>query len=186
MSSSTVNLPAIVTNVGGDLEKVVRDIEAYTEPHYPLTNKGRVALARFIEVRPDLNKERYVSLVVDALTFHGVDSAPELGRIVDEFSTEIVHQALDYLYEVGRRGRGKEEKGKTDWFGDTGIRAVCQLIFDLESEDYIFDSVDALVEAIYIIGGLDEAVTLTERELAQALNDNESLEMEMKEEERED
>ncbi len=170
MSSSTVNLPAIVTNVGGALEKVVRELDLYTDPSHPLSERGRVELARFVELRPDLNHEHYVALIVDALAYHGVDSAPELGRTVDDFDTEIVHQALDYLYEVGKRGRGAEEKGKTDWFGDTGIRAVCQLLVDLDSEGHTYDTVEGFTEAIFALGGLDEAVTLSENELAETLD----------------
>ena len=176
MSSSTANLPAIVTNVGGALEKVVRELGLYTDVNHPLSERGSVELARFVELRPDLNQEHYVALIVDALAYHGVDSAPELGRTVDDFDTEIVHQALDYLYEVGKRGRGQEEKGKTDWFGDTGIRAVCQLITDLESEGYTYDTVEGFTDVVFALGGLEEAVTLSEHELTEILDEEESEE----------
>lgn len=167
MNGTSVNLPTVITRQGGAIEQVVRELDLYTDQRYPLTRQHQYALGRLIEARPSLNNEHHVSLLVDALSFHGVDSAPELGRVIDEFGLPVAHLALDYLYEVGKRGRGREEY--TDWFSPAGIRSVCQLLVNLDAEGHEVDTVEAFSEVIFTLGGLEEATTMTESEMTEVI-----------------
>ena len=97
------NLPAIVVSVGGDLQKVVAEVENYTDVRYPLTRGAQMGLARIIERHPELNTEPRVALLVDILSWHGVDQLQELNEILEEYDLDHVYLAVDYLLEDGER-----------------------------------------------------------------------------------
>lgn len=165
----TQNLPSIVTNVGGALERVITDIEAYTDERFPLPRRGQFALARLIETRPDLNSEARVALLVDAMSHHGVTQAEELKRLIDEYGIEDTHLALDYLYEVGERSRGTQQKS---FISMTNVKKVIEIVINLRAHEVSVTSVEHLSDIIYQIGGLDAAYDADAESIDSAMSFN--------------
>lgn len=136
--ATTTNIPAIITTVGGPLERVVKNIESYTDSNYPMSRQNQMALARIVEVRPDLNNEHDLGLLIDALTYHGVGQyGKEFLKLVDTYGIEMAHLAVDYLYEVGERDRGRQHKDtqptiyntiRTGWQMRSGVRTMERVI----------------------------------------------------------
>ena len=162
---TSANLPAIVTRVGGALEKVVSEIEAYTDERYPLTRNGQMALARMIEDRPELNSEARVSLLVDALSYHGVNQRAEFTALIDRYDIEVVYLALDYLYEVGQRDRGTALVKDNKYNSMKYVREAVELIVKLRAMDVHVDGVESLSDVIYQLGGLDLAIDASDEDI---------------------
>lgn len=163
---TSANLPAIVTRVGGALEKVVSEIEAYTDERYPLTRNGQMALARMIEDRPELNSESRVSLLVDALSYHGVNQRTEFTALVDRYDIEVVYLALDYLYEVGQRDRGTTTPVSNDKYNSMKyVREVVELIIKLRALGVHVSGVESLSDVVYHLGGLDLAIDASDEDI---------------------
>ncbi len=191
MTENTANLPAIVTRVGGALEQVISNIEVYTSPEHPLNRQAQMALARMIEDRPTLNTEARISLLVDALAWHGVDQRLQFASLMDEFDVEDVYLALDYLYEVGTRSKSKkvnpnlsedeqaqaaartkraqergEDQAYVDPYNDMKyVRQVVELIIRLRAADKDVDSVETLSDRIYQLGGLSFAIDASDENI---------------------
>lgn len=163
---TSTNLPAIVTRVGGALEKVVSDIEAYTDEHYPLTRNGQMALARMVEYRPELNSEARVALLVDALSYHGVNQRKEFTALVDRYDIEIVYLALDYLYEVGLRDRGTKASVSREKYNSMKyVRNVVELITRLRAMNAYVSDTESLNDIVYQLGGLDLAIDTSDEDI---------------------
>lgn len=99
----TANLPVPVVSVGGELQRVISEVEKYTDERYPLTRGAQMHLARIIEKRPELNTEARVAQLVDMLSWHSVDQMKELDELLDEHDIDHIILVLDYLYEAGVR-----------------------------------------------------------------------------------
>lgn len=177
------NLPDAVTKVGGALEKVVTELERYTDKRYPLTRESQFALARIVESDPQLNTEGRVALLVDAFSFHGVTQHRDFMQIVQSHGIDRVCFALDYLYQTGERGRGHDDEKRksrpsTDYFdsllgldasrddepedlstrGVEFIREVAELIELLERCGVPVEEHDAFYGLVLHLGGLDAAI----------------------------
>lgn len=155
------NLPAIVTRVGGELEKVVSDIENYTSGQHPLDRKGQMALARMVEDRPELNTESRIALLVDALTWHGLEQKNAFMALVDDNDVETVYLALDYLFEEGerehdtdRKARESEDKSKL-YSSMRHVSRVVDVIVKLRESGVEISNVERLSDCIYQRGGLN-------------------------------
>ena len=158
----SANLPVAVTRVGGALQTVSSQIEAYTDPRYPLARRSQIALARIIEDRPELNTEARIAMMVDAFSFHGVDEAAAFTAITDEFGLETTYLALDYLYEVGERGRGTttgdREPIRRLFKGMDSVRNVADLITELRDSGLQVEGVNTLSDLVFRLGGLQRAL----------------------------
>ena len=106
MVTTAAKLPVAITRLGGDLEKVMREIDSYTDPAFPLDRKGQFAVARLIERHPDLNREEYVAIIIDLFAFHGVGSGAKLADIISEYGISTSQIVFTYLYESAERTRG--------------------------------------------------------------------------------
>ena len=163
---TTTNLPAIVTRVGGALEQVVSEIEAYTDERYPLDRRGQMVLARMIEDRPELNSEARVALLVDALSYHGANQRKKFTVLVDSYGIEVVYLALDYLYEVGQRDRGTTTPASNAKYNSMKyVGEVVELIIKLRTMDVHVSSVESLSDIVYHLGGLDLAIDASDDDI---------------------
>jgi len=157
----TDNLPAVVKRVGGALELIVSNLEAYTQPEYPLTRRGQIALGLIVEEHPGLNTEDRLALLVDILTYHGIYQRTEFMAIDEDHGIEIVYLALDYLYETGDRGRGKDEDSQAA--NDMRrVRRTAELIVRLQEAGFNVGSVEQLDDLAHAFGGLDQAFAASE------------------------
>lgn len=163
------NLPVIVSRVGGELEKVISDIESYTSPEYPLNRKGQIALARMIEDRPELNTEPRIAFFVDALAFHGVGQSAEFISLINDLEDDVetVYLALDYLYEVGERDHDDQTESlignRVRRFDPMKrVMRVVELIQRLRESGVEVSSVETLSDCAYRLGGFNEAIGVKE------------------------
>lgn len=167
------NLPVLVQRVGGELAKVVSDIESYTSPEYPLDRKGQMALARMVEDHADLNTEPRIAVLVDVLAFHGVKQSAEFIQLFKdaendaELDLETVYLALDYLYEVGERGHDDDTEALIGanvrrFDPMKRIMRVIELIQRLRESGIEVSSVETLSDCTYRVGGFNEAIGIKE------------------------
>lgn len=185
------SLSRAVTRVNGALVKVLSD------PAYGTLNKRtQTALARLIEDRPALNTQHSVEKLVDLAHFHGVSQMSVLGTQIDEYGVDEIHLAVDYLYEIGERGRAGD-KSRTRTVGTdfsdrykTGmdsVERVAALIRDLTKiTGQALDDLEQLGDLVEKLGGLDAALDMNTYELESALEVHEQLEVDVLDEERDD
>lgn len=132
-STENANLPDIVRRVGGDLEKVISNLPDYVDERFPLDRFKQIALGRLVESKPELNNENDIAMIVDMLTYHGIerDQMNDLNVLLDHYGAEKVWTAINYLYESGLRDRGQadEENAKTNAL--VYVRAVLKRIQEL-------------------------------------------------------
>lgn len=128
------NLPAIVTRVGGALEKVMRDVHLYEDDANPLSRVHIIALSRIVEARPSLNTEKCVDVLVNLFSRHGVPDAQrrDVTALVDQFGAMDVGLAFEYLYDAGYRGAGRTAAG--DDPGLRNLKAVLRIIREMRQD----------------------------------------------------
>lgn len=161
--SNVTEAPIAVIQVGGALQKIVTtELEAYTDPRYPLTEVSQIALARIVEAFPALNTEPRVAMLVDAYSFHGIDSSSEFRALIDEFDLETAYLAMDYLYEVGQRDHGpqieRHRARKILPLGMIAIRNVIELIVAIRDTGTPVMTTIGLSDIVYKLGGLQKAL----------------------------
>lgn len=187
MITTTAKLPVAITRLGGDLEKVMREIDSYTDPAFPLDRKGQFAVARLIERHPDLNREEYVATIIDLFAYHGVGSGAKLADVISEYGIATSQVVFIYLYESAERTRGKGMKAPergffhaqptrfpdkggnhTRWSGVASVAEICELILTLEAANFEIYDANRLDQAIQYLGGLYDACSKSSDEVAAA------------------
>jgi hypothetical protein len=171
------NLPILVSDIGGvpvsgALQKVVSNLEPYTDERYPLDITGQMMLARLVETRPKLNVESRVALLVDAIAYHGVDQGEAFNSLIDRFGIEDVYLALDYLHEVGTRGRGTTDGANEDdrrRNSMSNVEQVVELIVRFRAFDIDISTVESLYKIIYKLGGIKSASEADDETVESAL-----------------
>lgn len=161
------NLPAIITRVGGSLEQVVQHIELYTDERYPLDRRSQIALARLIEGHTEFNNEKSVSLLVDALAWHGIKQGQEFNELLQQYDIQTMHLALDYLYEIGVRTHGLDDDIVNEdkkYQSMAYVGRVAELLNRMQ-QLIVVETVEELASAIYYLGGLDKAFEATDEDI---------------------
>lgn len=167
------NLPVPVTKVGGALAQVTSSIELYTDERFPLTRKDQYGLARMMESRPELNTEPRVALLVDAIAHHGVEQLTQFGQLLDTIDVEVVYLAVDYLYEIGKRGRGASQSaGKlSEQMADMDkIRSTAELAEVIVGLNQgIVPDTEQLHDYVTKLGGLNAALDMSDADIETVL-----------------
>lgn len=190
---NTSSLSPAVIRVDGALVKVLRD-HAYGT----LSKRTQTALARLIESRPALNTQNSVEKLVDLADFHGVSQMSVLGDQIDEFGLDEIHLAVDFLYEIGERGRaGDKTKAEKRFAGEESsgyykigmdsVENVAALVRDLiQVSEQALDNFEQLSDLVDKLGGLDAALDMNIDELESALEAYDQLDSELLAEESDD
>ena len=138
------NLPAIFHRIGGDLERVFRDIGSYVDDRFPIPRGLEIGIAELVREHPELNTEPRISTVVWAFSFHGIGMAQrkEFAELYNDYTPEEIGVALDYLYEAGMRSRGVAARSEDH--GLLLVRAALLRIREMSDEGFVEPTPESL------------------------------------------
>ncbi len=155
--SATTHLPAVVTEAGGALVSVLSWTQ-YTE----LSPQVTYALGRLVGEHPDLNTEQRVDLLADMAHHHGSSFDAEFLELLEEYTPELVHLAIDTLYECAYRDRQGGKMADLE-----GLAKFIQAAGEYGRELTTVHGVSVLLERL---GGLEVVVEYSLTEIEQALD----------------
>lgn len=178
MSTATsANVPAVIKNAGGALERVIRNVQLYTDQRAPLERSGMILLGLWVKEDPSLNNEKEVDRLVNLLSWHGLQDADSevVEQMVDQYGSEKLHLAAEYLYEVGERGHSFEEGGgeKNVPSDFAKLEGVMDTLENLEENAIACDSVEVLERLINYAKGYGKLAAMGPEELQDLLHEME-------------
>jgi len=164
------NLPIAAREMGGAIVTVLD-----WSQHRMLSPKTQYAIGFVVSQRPELNTEERVDIIADMAGFYGEEIDAEMTRIFDDFPVELVHAALDFLYETTWWGDADELKSKpTNESNRYALRATVRLLEAFQNNDYVVNDCALLDELVRKLGGLEVAWQLNEQEIATKLRAEEA------------
>lgn len=178
MTSSSTNLPAIVTQTGGALVTVLSDLPAYCDKQ--LTPVQQAAIGMVVGRDPQLNTEGGVSLLVDLVAYHDEPVDRWLAEQIREHGIKVVHLAIDYLLESGQRDRSSSADNQTASKPDWDLRESTEELIELIEKlaDVVDDELttETLHRAVLRLAS-QSVHELDKRELTQLVNSRGDLDV---------
>lgn len=98
------NLPVLAKQIGGALANVLS-----WKQHTDLPYEVKFAITELVAKKPYLNTEKSVDLMADIAGHHGQEFDEDFAKLISKHGIEIVHAAIDYLYESGQRSKTDQD-----------------------------------------------------------------------------